>query len=41
LVLVSGGFEKTHKLVGFERELHKIDGIWYWVVFADVPSPWY
>lgn len=30
---------KNHYLVGLEQELHKIDGIWYWAVFADVPLP--
>jgi hypothetical protein len=31
----------NHLRVGFEQELHKIRGIWYWVIFGDVPAPWY
>jgi len=31
----------NHLRVGFEQELHKIRGIWYWVIFRDVPAPWY
>jgi len=31
--------EPSHVVVGHERELIKVDGIWYWVVFADVPRP--
>ncbi len=30
---------KKHIRIGFEKELHKSDGIWYWAVFADVPPP--
>lgn len=26
-------------VVAPERELHRIDGIWYWALFADVPAP--
>jgi len=29
----------SHAVVGRERELIKVNGIWYWVVFADVPPP--
>lgn len=28
-----------HVSVGPERDLHKINGIWYWAVYADVPPP--
>lgn len=30
---------KRHLRVGSEKELHKMDGIWYWAVFSDVPPP--
>jgi hypothetical protein len=30
---------KNHHRVGFEQELHKINGIWYWSVYEDVPPP--
>jgi hypothetical protein len=30
---------KNHVRVGHEQELHKMDGIWYWAVFSDVPPP--
>lgn len=26
------------RILGSERELHKIDGVWYWAVFADRPA---
>lgn len=29
----------TRLVLGPERELIKVKGIWYWVVFADVPAP--
>lgn len=29
----------SHLVAGPERELIKVAGIWYWVVFADVPPP--
>lgn len=25
--------------VGDERELHKVEGVWYWAVFSDWPAP--
>ncbi len=30
---------KKHIRLGFEKELHQINGIWYWAIFADVPPP--
>ena len=30
---------ENHLKVGRERELHKMDGVWYWAVFSDVPPP--
>lgn len=30
---------RRHIRVGPEKELHKMDGIWYWAVFSDVPPP--
>lgn len=30
---------ENHLRVGREQELHKMDGIWYWAVFSDVPPP--
>lgn len=30
---------KKHIRVSFEKELHQMDGIWYWVGFAEVPKP--
>jgi hypothetical protein len=30
---------RHHHYIGFEKELHQIEGIWYWAVFKDVPPP--
>lgn len=29
----------NHVMIGLEHEFHKIDGIWYRAIFADVPPP--
>lgn len=33
------GEANNHVRVGHERELHKMNGVWYWAIFADVPPP--
>lgn len=37
------GKRKTNpdiKVIGPEQELHKINGVWFWALFSDVPLPW-
>jgi hypothetical protein len=30
---------ENHLKIGREKELHRMDGIWYWAVFSNVPPP--